>query len=305
MIDGDGLDVVLSGSAVWTVVHGLCPNALRDIPDASIDAIVSDPIYPEIDRHYGRISEADWHVLMRGVVAEARRVLKPRGSAVFILQPNSERVGRMRPWLWEFMAWACREWNMVQDAWWWNTAAQPTVHTNRQRGLMRPSMKACVWLGEPDCWRDQDAVLWSQSVANAAVDREDRALRRYPSGGTNRPGRQAAAAEERGGVTPFNLIPIANTASSRGAGAEGHGAGTPYDLAAWWIRYICPPGGVALDPFGGAGTMAEAARDQGRRCILVEKDADSVERCHATMARPPRGAHVERVPAGQICLFGS
>jgi hypothetical protein len=294
---------LLAGSAVWCVVHGLCPDAMRAIPDQSIDAIVSDPIYPEIDKHYGRISEADWHMLMRGVVAGARRVLKPRGSAVFILQPNSERVGRMRPWLWEFMAWTCREWNMVQDAWWWNTAAQPTVHTRRDRGLMRPSVKACVWLGDPDCFRDQAAVLWSQSEANAAVSREDRALRRRPSGCTSRPGRQSGVADERGGVTPFNIIPIANTASVRGSGAEGHGAGTPYNLAAWWIRYICPPGGVVLDPFGGAGTMAEVARDQGRRCILIEKDAESVERCHRNMARPPRGTRgPSPVPPGQMGL---
>lgn len=280
---------VLACAAAWSVDLGDCVDLMRALPDASIDAIVSDPIYPEIDRHYGRISEADWHVLMRAVVAEARRVLKPSGSAVFILQPNSERVGRMRPWLWEFMAWTAREWNQVQDAWWWNIAAQPTVHTHRSRGLMRPSVKPCVWLGEASCWRDQEAVLWTQSDANAAEDREARALKTWPSGYTNRRGRQAAAADERGGVTPFNLLPISSARLPSEQG-DGHGAKTPYNLAAWWIRYICPPGGVVLDPFGGAGTMAEAARDQGRRCILFEKDPESIPRCHATMARTPRGA---------------
>jgi len=297
------VDDVLASRASWCVVHGMCHGALAAVPDGSIDAIVTDPIYPEVDRHYGRISEADWHVLMRGVVAESRRVLKPTGSAVFILQPNSERVGRMRAWLWEFMAWTAREWNQVQDAWWWNTAAQPTVHTHRTRGLMRPSTKACVWLGAEGCYRNQDEVLWTQSDANAAVNREDRALQRMPSGCATRPGRQAGAADERGGVTPFNLLPIGNTASNRGAGEEGHGAGTPYDLAAWWIRYICPPGGVVLDMFGGAGTMAEAARDQGRRCILIEKDADSVERCHRTMVRAPRGVTVPKLAPGQTSIF--
>jgi DNA modification methylase len=298
------IDSVLAGDDVWTVVHGLCPDAMRVIPDRSIDAIVSDPIYPEIDRHYGRISEADWHVLMRVVVAETRRVLKPSGSAVFILQPNSERVGRMRPWLWEFMAWTAREWNQVQDAWWWNVAAVPTVHCQRVNGLMRPSIKACVWLGEPDCYRNQDMVLWSVSEANKAVDRADRALGRSPSGQSMRKGRCASVADERGGVTPYNVIPLHNTDNSRSSGALGHGAGTPYDLAAWWVRYICPPGGVALDPFGGAGTMAEAARDQGRRCILIEKDADSVERCRVAMARAPRGSSAPPAQIGQLPLLG-
>ena len=51
-----------------------------------------------------RMTEAAWHEMMRGVVAECRRVLKPSGSAVFVLQPNSERVGRDRYGL-EFMVW--------------------------------------------------------------------------------------------------------------------------------------------------------------------------------------------------------
>lgn len=299
---------VLAGCAQWCAVNADClsPEGMAAIPDGSIDAIVSDPIYPEVDRHYGRITEADWHVLMRGVVAESRRVLKPTGSAVFILQPNSEHVGRMRAWLWEFMAWTAREWNQVQDHWWWNFAATPTVHCRRENGLARPSVKAVVWLGAPDCWRDQTAVLWTQSDANAAVDRSDRALRKHPSGQHfgKGIGGCAAVSDERGGVTPFNLLPAANTSSNRGSGGQGHGAGTPYELAAWWIRYICPPGGVVLDPFGGAGTMAEAARDQDRRCILIEKDPESIPRCHATMARTPRGMSTGAKPLpGQIDMF--
>ena len=151
--------------SAWTMHHGDCLEWLTTLPDKSVDAVVSDPPDPEISRDYGRLTEGEWHTLMRGVVEQSRRVLKPHGSAVFILQPNSERVGRMRPWLWEFMAWTAREWNMVQDAWWWNTSAPPTVHVHRKNGLMRPSVKACVWLGEPDCLRNQDAVLWTETDA--------------------------------------------------------------------------------------------------------------------------------------------
>jgi DNA modification methylase len=287
---GEGLLVdVLAGRATWCVLHGDASEHLPLIPNESIDAIVTDPIYAEVSRHYGRITERDWWRLMRRVVVpESRRVLKPKGSAVYILQPNSERVGRMRPWVFEFQAWVARRWNMVQDAWWWNFSMAPTVHTQRARGLMRPSIKACVWAGAPDCYRDQESVLWKESDGNAAARQASRALQTMPSGLTMRRGRCAAAAIERGGVTPFNLIPTANAASNRGSGDEGHGAGTPYHLAAWWIRYLCPPGGVVLDMFGGAGTMAEAARDQGRRCILIEKDGVSVARARSLMARAPR-----------------
>jgi len=43
---------------------------------------------------------------------------------------------------------------------------------------------------------------------------------------------------------------------------------TPYDLAAWWCRYILPPGGVLLDPMAGSGTMLLAGLDHGASKVI-------------------------------------
>jgi hypothetical protein len=94
--------------AATTLIWGDCRTEMKKLASRSIDAIITDPIYPCVDREYGRMSEQDWHGLMRAVVAQARRVLKPKGSAVFILGLNSEKVGKMRLWLWDFVAWAGR-----------------------------------------------------------------------------------------------------------------------------------------------------------------------------------------------------
>ena len=175
-------------------------------------------------------------------LTECRRVLKPKGSAVFIFQPNYEKLGQMRLWLWEFMAWAGRKWNLIQDVYWWATDALPLAGTNRKHGLMRQSVKMCVWLGPADCYRNQDAVLWTPSQAMMAKHRTDFALRIGPNGRTYRNGTIAQAADERGGTTPFNVLPIPT--GGRLGGAEHHPAATPYDVAAWWCRYILPAGGV-------------------------------------------------------------
>jgi DNA modification methylase len=260
------------------IIHGDAVDVMKTLPDASIDAIISDPPYAEVDRSYGRLTEVEWHELMRGVVAESRRVLKPHGSAVFILQPNSERVGRMRPWLFEFQAWTAREWNMIQDVWWWNIAAPPTVHCHRERGLTKPSLKACVWLGDPDCYRCQESVLNDAAESTVADKRvNDNSLSRSPSGYTQRNARRFGTFRERGGVVPFNVIPIANSNGVSSAGSEGHGAGTPFDLADWWTRYITKPGDTVLDPFAGSGTMPLAAQARGRKAIGIEKEAKYVE----------------------------
>jgi DNA modification methylase len=171
-----------------------------------VDAVITDPPYPHIKRDYGTWTSKEWwSLLVDGVIPEIRRVLKKTGSAVFVLQPNSEHVGQLRGWLWEFMAWVCREWNMIQDVWWWNFTPFPTVHAQRRFGLMRPSVKAMVWAGDRKCYRNQDEILWEPSKITKAADLSDRALKHRPCGGTINNGRANATALERGGSTPRNL----------------------------------------------------------------------------------------------------
>jgi len=265
-----------------TVIHGDCLDILPTIPDASVDAVITDPPYPHIKRDYGYWTEAEWwELIVEGVIPQMRRVLKPAGSAVFILQPNSEKVGKMRGWLWEFMAWVCREWNMVQDVWWWNYTMVPTSHATIY-GLMRLSIKACVWCGKPNSFRDQKAVLWTESQSMAAHRTASRITQIAPSGHSVNKQKMGMAAARNGGVTPFNLLPIANNLSN--TGRRGHNASTPLKLASWWTRYIVPSGGVVLDPFFGVGTMGLAAIQNGCHFIGIEKEARYVETARERIA---------------------
>jgi DNA modification methylase len=182
----------------------------------------------------------------------------------------------MRTWLFEFVVWAAKEWNLVQDVWWWAVDSLPLAGTNRKYGLMRQSVKMCVWLGSPDCARNQDAVLWTPSQATSAKHRADIALRTGPSGRTFRNSTISKAADERGGTTPFNLLPIAT--GGQPGGSQGHPAVTPYDLAAWWCRYLLPSGGVLFDPFVGSGTMLAAGLDYGASKVIgIEKEKKYLE----------------------------
>lgn len=270
------------GGAV--LYQGDCLRVLPTLADASVDAVICDPPYPMIQRKYGMLTEAEWWDLMMAVCKETRRILKPTGSAVFILQPNSRKVGSMRGWLWEFMAWACREWNMVQDAWWWNIAAIPL--TKNDPNKLRSSLKACVWVGNPNCYRDASSVLWEESDANKAMRISGRGkVERNPQTRVNLRQQRRNVAAARGGTQPFNVLPFGPTpqAGSR----NGHGAATPSAVARWWTRYICPPGGTILDPFVGSGTTLLAARKEGRRGIGIEQMPEYVETCKRRLAEVP------------------
>ncbi len=61
--------------------------------------------------------------------------------------------------------------------------------------------------------------------------------------------------------------------SFRGA----HFATFPEELARRCIAAGCPPGGMVLDPFGGAGTTGLAAKNLGRQAILIELKPEYAE----------------------------
>jgi DNA modification methylase len=264
------------------LILGDCCEVLPTIPSASVDVVLTDPPYPHIKREYGFWTEAEWFDLMHKVVPECMRVLKPTGSAVFILQPNSERVGRMRTWLWDFMSWVGKTWGVVQDAYWWNVNALPTVGAT-VGGLLRGSAKTCVWFGPDDCFRDQTKVLDQQvftqyrNRAQTPVGRleyqQKRAAGRegFTSGLSVDRVKAEGASLERGGSIPFNVLPFAAGNPPELRSREGHPAGTPEGLCDWWTRYLCPPGGTVLDPFAGSGTTGVAAVKRGCGYVGVER----------------------------------
>lgn len=260
---------MLKNNERFKLIHDNSLEFLKNIPDQSVDSVVTDPPYPCVRRDYGIWTEEEWHIMMDQIVTQIRRVLKPSGSAFFILQPNHKTPGSLRPWLFEFMLKYSKEWNMIQDVWWMNISAMPTVHCSREYQLMRPSVKACVWLGDPKCYKNQEAILWTSVYADKNNDLEDRALKKYPSGSSMRRGRCIQTSLERGGSTPFNFFPI-SAGSIKKKGSK-HGAATPIALCEQLVKYITPPNGIVLDPFSGSGTVGLAALKHGFRYIGIEK----------------------------------
>ena len=269
---------------VNTIHCGDALSYLRTLPDGCVDACISDPPYAEVDRDYGRLSEDDWMTLMKAVTLEVKRIVKPTGSAMFVLQPNFEKLGKMRLWLWRYLLWAAEAWNLIQDAYWWNHTTLPMAGASS--GLMRGSVKYCIWLGAPVAKRYQEAVLWRLSDSIKMSDLSDRALHYHTSGASVRGSRMTEIPLKKGGSTPFNILPIHNTNSVSSAGAYGHGAGTPEPLVRWWVRYLTKPSDVVLDPFMGSGTTALVARAEGRDFLGCDLNPKYVAIAEKRLAQP-------------------
>ena len=48
----------------------------------------------------------------------------------------------------------------------------------------------------------------------------------------------------------------------------------PVNLMRWLVRLITPPGGTVLDPFAGSGTTGLAARLEGFRSVMIEREPE-------------------------------
>ena len=135
---------------VGRVVTGDCGRTMDRWPAASVDAIVTSPPYPRIRREYGRWTELEWLRWMRAVVRSARRVVKPGGSMLFVVGPNSRAAGVLAPWPYQFvMDLFAADMNLVQDAYWVKVCRPPTAAI--ARGYLRDAVEWCVWIGSPEC----------------------------------------------------------------------------------------------------------------------------------------------------------
>ncbi len=243
----------------YEIIHADCLKAMQGMKTDSIDAAILSPPYPGIKRNYGYWKPAEWLPWMNEVMQELRRVIKPSGSAVVVIEPNFEKIGKRNTWAWEFALNMAKEWGIVQDAYWIKKAPMP----GQLQGLMRNAVVWCLWVGEPDCFRNQKAVLTPYSkdmLRQIAGQRAHEGVVAYPSGHR----RNYANVKNNGGASPLNYQLIATS------GYKKHPACMPIKLAEYWVKYICPPQGTLIDPFAGSGTTGAACIRHDRNFIGVE-----------------------------------
>lgn len=273
---------------VGRIITGDCVRVLSRWPASSVDAIVTSPPYPRIKRAYGTWTEPQWLTWMQGVVAASSRVLKPTGSMVFVIGPNFRKAGSLAPWPYRFVLDIFGAGlNVIQDAYWIKTCRMPMGQV--RKGLMRDAVEWCVWIGPPDCYRDQQAVLWEYSESMkrlfdmARRGRLENRRKISPSGAS---ANDATFAIDRGGATPMNVLATANA----GAEAQKHPAPFPESLAAFWIKYICPPRGIVCDPFAGSGTTCATAARLGRRWVGIERLAEYARKARKRVRQAAQSA---------------
>lgn len=95
-------------------------------------------------------------------------------------------------------------------------------------------------------------------------------------------GRDRSKTYRHGGADPGNIINVSQTYNQFKGVA--HTAAMPEGLAEFFIKALCPPDGLVVDPFAGSGTTVTVARRHGRRAFGFELHEEFVAEARRRIA---------------------
>jgi hypothetical protein len=296
---------VLAGQRCWWIDQGDVLAWLAALPADSVDLVLFSPPY-EKARLYSEVqfslSGEEWVSWMVQVFEGCRRVCKglvacvcegqTRGyrysAAPLLLMADLHRAGfhlRKPPvyhrvgipgsggpdWLrndYEFVICTTRGGRLP---WADNTAcghppkwAPGGEMSNRQVNGQRVNKR--------DCW---------EMAGGSGMRRANGKRRMHGKEGS--PRKPDGSREEQGYDPPVIANPGNVIRCHAGGGHMGNDMASeneapyPEDLAAFFIRSFCPPGGVCCDPFSGSGTTAAVAVRWGRRFVGCDMRESQVE----------------------------
>lgn len=257
------------------ILQGDAQEALKALPDASVDLIVTSPPYADQRAAtYGGVKADNYVEWFMPIAAELKRVLKPEGSFILNIKErvvNGERhtyvleliiAMRKQGWLWtEEYVWHKRncypgKWpNRFRDAW------ERCIHFTKQKGFAMYQEAVMVPMGD---WKN--SRLQNLSETDQRRD-NSRVLSGFGKNISNWIGREMAF--------PSNVLHLATE-----CGNKSHSAAFPVELPSWFIKLFTQRGDLVLDPFMGSGTTAVAAQQLERFYVGTELNPEYIAVAH-------------------------
>lgn len=290
-----------AGLVTGLILLGNASDRLRELPEESIDCIVTSPPYFRL-RDYGVEGQLgleghvdEWVEELRAVARALHRVLKPTGTFWLNLGDTYSTHHRQGAPAKSLLAGPERLLlALVEDGWsvrnkiiWAKTNPMPSSVTDR---LSTTHEYIYLLTKSPRYAFDLDAIR-EPHRSRPPKRRPEPRPGKYAAGtaalGPNSDGDDGLRALKARGMVghPLGKNPgdvwLTATAHYKGA----HFATYPESLVRRIIRAGCPSGGIVLDPFMGAGTTAVVAEAEGRHWLGIELNPDFIRQAEARIQR--------------------
>jgi len=246
-------------------------NTLANLTNC-IDLIVTSPPYADARRkHYDSIHPDDFQDWFRTFHEPFWNVLKPQGSLVINIKDKVVNGVRHR-FVWHTiemlssLGWLC-----IDDYMW----HKPNPMPGRWPTRLRDGWEYCFHLAKcKKPYINQNAVRKpiGEWVKTRLANLSKNDLKRQNSVNKSGFGRNISRWVGQKTVLPSNVVTIPLVGVNKG-----HPAAFPPELPVFFIRLLCPPDGLVVDPFAGSGMTGIAAMELGRDCILIDNNEDYVK----------------------------
>ncbi len=262
----DVLTSIAPATPLDTVHLGDCMDLLRELPDGSVDLIVSSPPY-NLGKEYEDRRELDHYLEEQSaVLAECARVLSRKGSIFWQVGAYSNR-GALIPLDIRFFP-------ILEGL---GLIPRNRIMWVRQHGLHARKKFSCrhetiLWFTKGDDYVfNLDAIRVPQKYQNKKAWRGDRKgeFTCHPDG------------KNPGDIWVFRNVKHNHEEQTI------HPCQFPEDLVARIVLSTTDPGDVVLDPYMGAGTVAVVARDEGRHYLGAELDPEYHAVCLRRLSGEP------------------
>ncbi len=232
-----------------------------------VDLIVTSPPYADArHKHYDSIAPdkfSDWFLTFHEPFYSA---LKPEGSLIINIKDKVVDGVRHR-FVWQTIeALSEKGWYSIEDYIWHKTNPMPGRWPNR----LSDGWEYCFHLSKSKRpFFNSDNVRrpigdWAESRL-AKLGKND--LSRHNSVNNSGFGRDISKWANKKTVLPSNVLSLALVGKNKG-----HPAVFPVDLPTFFIKLLCPDGGLVVDPFAGSGTTGIAALQLGIKSILIDNN---------------------------------
>ena len=282
MADGKELESrpASGGTDIFAIHRGDCLEVMRDIPDGSVNLIVTSPPYADARKHtYGGIAPDDYVDWFLPRSEQMLRVLAPDGS--FCLNIKEKCVdGELHDYVIDLIkALRAQGWRRTEEYIWHKTTAMPGYWPTRLRDAWE---RILHFTKNPQFKMRQDQV--KVPVAHATARRYqtlvEKDFTRQPSATGSGFGLRREQFADTEMVLPTNVLHFSPVASN-----TGHSAPFPAKLPEFFINLFTDPGDVVLDPFLGGGATYRAARGLMRRPIGIEMHQEYVDAARRSVAQ--------------------